>query len=209
MDKPIARCIITGLLAEARMIRLMVAAAALGPAVTNPALAQSAAAVAADSPDMKAIFDADQAARTSDTAIDWSKVSVEDAERRRQTKGLLDAGMLSTADDYLNAAFIFQHGDSPSDYLLAHTLAIVSVSKGQTRGLWIASASLDRYLQAIGQKQIYGTQYKLPEGAPVTQEPYDKALISDALRTTLRVPTLSEQEKEREEWEVERAKTKK
>jgi len=37
------------------------------------------------------------------------------------------------------------------DYLLAHVLASVAVAKGDSKSLWISAASLDRYLQLIGQ----------------------------------------------------------
>lgn len=146
--------------------------------------------------EMTRMFEADQAARTSPN-VDWAKVAPEDAGRRKATRVLLDAGELASADDFYHAAFIFQHGDTPEDFLLAHTLATVSAARGKPGAAWIAAATLDRYLQAIGQKQIYGTQYRTPENAEATQEPYDRALISDALRGALGVPPQAEQEETR------------
>jgi hypothetical protein len=114
--------------------------------------------------EMKAIYDEDQKDRLPDQ-IDWKVVTPHDAKRREATKKLLVVGALHTGKDYEEAAFVFQHGDGASDYLLAHTLAMVSVSKGNTEAIWIASATLDRYLQEIGQKQIYGTQtQQTPKG---------------------------------------------
>ncbi|HEY0107568.1 MAG TPA: hypothetical protein VGB91_15915 [Rhizomicrobium sp.] len=140
------------------------------------------------SAEMKAIYDADQGDRGSDKA-DWAVVAKSDAARRLRTRRLLAQGALRTGKDYEEASFVFQHGDAPDDYLLAHTLAVIAVSKGDGAAVWIAAATLDRYLQRIGRKQIYGTQFVKPRpDAPWTQEPYDRTLISDALRRQLGVP---------------------
>ena len=135
--------------------------------------------------------------------IDWPVVSPRDQARRAQTKALLDAGKLHSGADFYHAAFIFQHGDSPADFLLGHTLAVVAAARGRADATWIAAATLDRYLQSIGQNQIYGTQFLTPKGKPVTQEPYDRSLVSDALRSALGVPPVSAQEKERQMFEQE------
>jgi hypothetical protein len=147
-----------------------------------------------DTPDaeMKAIYDEDQRVRT-EKEIDWSAVNKSDAERRAQTRKLLTDGALHTGKDYEEAAFVFQHGDTPQDYLLAHTLAMVAVSKGDSTAIWIAAATLDRYLQKINQKQIYGTQYSSGPQNHWTQDPYDRDLISDTLRAQLAVPSQSTQ----------------
>ncbi len=155
-------------------------------------------------PEMKRLFDEDQAARKPGPKIDWSKVAPTDADRRLATAKLLRDGALHTGDDFIWAAFIFQHGDKPDDYLLAHTLALVAMAKGNSGALWIATATLDRYLQNIGQAQVYGTQFKTKEGVPATQEPYNRALISDALRKQLGVPARAAQEEQRKQYDKER-----
>lgn len=152
-------------------------------------------------PEMRAIFEADQAARAG-ASIDWAVVGPQDEARRRRTHELLDAGALSSGEDFHNAAFIFQHGGTADDYLLAHTLAMVAVARGRADATWIAAATLDRYLQAIGRPQIYGTQYRTPEGVAATQEPYDRALVSDALRAALGVPPQADQEARRVSYGV-------
>lgn len=149
--------------------------------------------------EMTSIFDADQAARSSSN-IDWSVVGPADAQRRKRTKELLDSGALQSGNDYYHAAFIFQHGDQANDYLLAHLLAMIAVARGKPSAIWIASATLDRYLLKIGKPQVLGTQYSLPKGQPATQEPYDRALVSDAMRKALQVPSLADQEKQRESY---------
>ncbi|WP_245653654.1 hypothetical protein [Sphingomonas pituitosa] len=157
-------------------------------------------------PEMTAIFNADQAARSSDTAIDWAKVGPEDRERRARTQALLDAGKLQSGEDYRNAAFIFQHGDSPADYLKAHALAVIAVARGKPAATWIAAATLDRYLQAIGQPQVYGTQFQNGESG-WSQGAYQKALLPDALRKASRVPPLSDQAKQLREYRGESGET--
>ena len=169
----------------------------------QPALGQTAKpAAASSSSEMKAIFDADQAARSDPTTINWDIVNKQDEARRVRTKQLLDSGALTTADDFYHAAFVFQHGGDPKSYLLAHTLAIAAVAKGHPEASWIAAASLDRYLQAIGQPQIYGTQFVTTDGQNTTQEPYDRTLVSDPLRAIVGVPALADQEVRRREIEA-------
>ncbi|PYU24738.1 MAG: hypothetical protein DMG30_07860 [Acidobacteria bacterium] len=79
------------------------------------------------------------------------------------------------------------------DYLLAHVLASVAVAKGDSKSLWISAASLDRYLQLIGQTQVFGTQYQSKDDKPYTQEAYNRTLIPDALRLVFCVPSLKQQ----------------
>jgi hypothetical protein len=135
-------------------------------------------------------------------------VNSRDAMRRAEAKLLLAAGLLKTAQDFHDAAFIFQHGRDPDDYLLAHILATVAILRGDSSSKWLAAATLDRYLQAIGQKQVFGTQYlsksysyslqhKIDSTAMRsagaheegdTQDPYDGDLVPDSLRSDFCVP---------------------
>jgi hypothetical protein len=153
---------------------------------------------------MQSIFEEDQKVRQTGFKIDWATVSKSDAERREATRQLLNDDKLHTGEDFERAAFLFQHSSSSNDYLLAHTLAMVAVKKGQSSALWIASATLDRYLQSIHQPQIYGTQFFTRPNEPSTQEPYDRTLISDALRRQLGVPSQPAQEERRKQYDAER-----
>lgn len=144
--------------------------------------------------EMAAIFAADQADRQGN--IDWSVVGPRDEARRSKVRALLDAGQLRAADDYYGAAFVFQHGDSADDCLLAHVLAMAAMTLGRNDASWIATATLDRYLQRIDRSQIFGTQYVGMTGSPMTQGKYDTALIPDALRGLLRVPTIAQQQEQ-------------
>jgi hypothetical protein len=145
--------------------------------------------------EMRTIFAEDQAARQSPdiSAEQWRSIGPQDAARRERTRALLATGALRAGEDFRNAAWVFQHGSTPDDYLLAHTLALIALAQGDASAAWIAGATLDRYLQSTGKPQIYGTQFA--EGSS-SQEPYDRKLISDPLRRQLRVPTVADQQNE-------------
>ncbi len=151
-------------------------------------------AAAADNAEMKALFDADQAVRAGlkpEQVADRAfvlKMIADDRQRRATVRELLDRGALQTGEDFYAAAFVFQHGSTAEDYLLAHSLAMAAMAKGKAEANWIAAATLDRYLQKVGQKQIYGTQYITSKEAGPTMEPYDRALVPDRLRAALAVP---------------------
>lgn len=150
---------------------------------------------AAPNPEMAAIYQEDQAARQSMESFESNteRIAREDAQRRERVRALLAAGELRAGEDYRLAALVFQHGNEPDDYLLAHTLALVGLARGDRSAAWIAAASLDRYLRSIGKPQIFGTQFSR-DG--LAQQPYDTALISDALRRELGVPPLAVQQEQ-------------
>lgn len=173
-------------------------------AVAAVFLAMSAPAFAQDAPvqnnaEMADIYAADQSVRQvaperfRDRAF-VAEMHAADAARRAQTRALLDAGALRTGEDYRAAAFVFQHGSTPEDYLLAHSLAVAAVARGSSESTWIAAATLDRYLQMTDKPQIYGTQTRKTRDAPATLEPYDRALVPDSLRAVFGVPPQAEQD---------------
>ncbi|WP_428154182.1 hypothetical protein [Brevundimonas sp.] len=168
-------------------------------AFAMPALAQDAAVVS-DNPEMAAILASDQAVRQDLSAVlaggraYAERMIAEDAIRRGQVRALLEADALKTAADFHAAAFVFQHGSTPDDYLLAHSLALAAVAKGSTESTWIAAATLDRYLQMTGKPQIYGTQTTVRRGQPPTRDPYDHALVPNSVLIALGVPTQAREE---------------
>ena len=175
---------------------LALAALVLGTGVLVHA--QQAPAAEKAAPSIHQLYEEDQKDRMTPD-IDWSKVSVRDAERRKLARQILEAGALKTGQDFQDAAFIFQHSDTPQDYLLAHILAMAAIEKGNAKmARWIAAATLDRYLHAVKQPQVFGTQYnaKDPKANPpvYVQAPYDKDLLSDTLRREFCVTTYSGQQ---------------
>jgi hypothetical protein len=141
---------------------------------------------------MAEIYKADQAVRQSIESFNANAAPIEkdDEARRGQVRALLEKGELRAGEDFRLAALVFQHGSEPRDYLFAHTLALVALAKGDRSASWIASASLDRYLQSIGRPQIFGTGFG-PDGA--SQGAFDRELVSDAIRRELNVPALADQ----------------
>ena len=155
-------------------------------------------------PEMQRIMDADQKPRQSLNMAhaDWATINREDEQRRTAVRELLAHDGLHTGKDFEQAAFVFQHGGAPDDYLLAHTLAMIAVARGNAGALWIATATLDRYLKSMKQPQIYGTQFNFTKDTPWTQEPYNRSLVSDELRRRLGVPSQAAQQKQLEKYKA-------
>jgi hypothetical protein len=130
--------------------------------------------------------------------------------RRSEVRRLLGEGKITSGEDFSDAALIFQHGQTPDDFLLAHVLAVEGLIRGGSADKWIAAATLDRYLQAVNRSQVFGTQYagdKAAGNTPKpqvdphvmniqrTQQPYDAKLLPDSVRQDFCVPDVSQQEK--------------
>ena len=147
-------------------------------------------------------------------SYEWEReVPKRDEARREQARTLL-ARSGHSGEDYYYAAFLFQHGEKADDYLFAHILATEAIALGYTRAKWISAATLDRYLQQIGQKQVFGTQYQGENLAyylehqhdpdviekfkklsdQQTLEPYAPQLLPDTIRGAFCVPPLGMQE---------------
>ncbi|PJK10916.1 hypothetical protein CO608_00060 [Lysobacteraceae bacterium NML08-0793] len=120
----------------------------------------AADAALADNPELKALFEQDQADRNQANA-DWQAVNQRDAERRSRVLAMLKTGRLRTANDYRHAAFIQQHGDGAEDYRLAHALATIAMTlEDSQQNRWITAASWDRLLMSHIEPQWYGTQMR-------------------------------------------------
>jgi hypothetical protein len=128
------------------------------------------------------------------------------AARRASVRAMVSRGEITSGNDFYEAAYIFQHGETAADYLFAHVLALDALAKGYDRAKWISAATLDRYLQLIGQPQIFGTQYpfdpKLPHPltnggrfSGRTQEPFNETFLPVSLRVDFCVPDLEQQKK--------------
>jgi hypothetical protein len=122
-----------------------------------------------------------------------SALDKRDVERRNRVKQLLDSGAVRTGSDYWVAAMIFHHGSKPDDFLLAHVLACVAISKGDINSRWLAAATLDRFLLEIKRKQIFGTQFDGTPGSPAPDD-FDESLLSDSLKAALCVIPLDQRD---------------
>ena len=143
--------------------------------------------------ELKHLFTEDQNDRKLNK-LSAEQIRLNDKKRSERLREIIDSGMVQSGRDFYYAAFLLQHGEFPADYLKAHSFAVMSLARNEPDAAWIAVASLDRYLMSIGQPQIYGTQTMTANDGGVTMEPYDRALISDQLRTAANAPPLREQE---------------
>ncbi len=144
-----------------------------------------------DNPEMETIFAADQADRAPGATQAPTDLIDNDRRRRLATRRLLDTGQLRSGPDFQRAAFIFQHGDQPDDFLLAHSLALAALARGHPEASWIAAATLDRFLISTGRRQIYGTQTHQSAAADQAAQPFDEQLVPERLRTILGVAASS------------------
>ena len=88
-----------------------------------------------------------------------------DAARRERVEALLASeGNLLDAQDYFHAAMVFQHGETPKHFFLAHTLAYQGARQGHLACFSLMAAPYDRLLMSQGHPQKYGTQYIIQEG---------------------------------------------
>lgn len=150
--------------------------------------------------ELRGHFAADQADRQGGPGgVDGAKLQARDKARRDRVRAMLDAGLLRAAEDYYHAAYIFQHGGTSADYLLAHLLAMASMAMGRADASGIAAATLDRYLWSVDEAQVLGTQFSGTLGGQLTQGNYDQALVPDSLRKVLGVPTREQQEAQRQQ----------
>lgn len=147
----------------------------------------------ASNAELQRLFEEDQSDRTprDGKMPDWELISTRDEARQARVNELIKAAALHGGSDYYHAAMILQHGDEPDDYLLAHDLCVVALSKGEERAKWLAAASLDRFLRSIGRLQRFGTQYISKFSRPPTLAPVDPK-VPDQLRREMNVPTLED-----------------
>jgi len=151
-----------------------------------------------DNSELARLFQEDQADRTTKDGkpIDWKAVEPRDKAREKRVKELYATNGLHTGADYYHVAMVLQHASAPEDYLLAHELCVVAISKGHEDAKWLAAASEDRFLMNIGRPQRFATQFRSVGNSPMRLYETDQG-VTDDLRRALNVPTLA-QAKERE-----------
>lgn len=155
------------------------------------------------SEELKKLYAEDQSDRSPSKSqnIDWEAVSVRDEQRELRVKELLRLGSLGGGTEYYHAAMILQHASTPDDYLLAHDLCVIAISKGESRAKWLAAASLDRFLISVGRPQRYGTQFRSNKSFRPPQLVAVDPSVSDTLRLELGVPVLADAKKREAEME--------
>jgi hypothetical protein len=155
-------------------------AASANPIPSNPVLAKMTAE--------------DQAARSGAYKhIDWDKLSVEDAARRARVLDFVRQGTIRTAEDYCNAAMIFQHGDTVDETRLAWSFATTSraLDPADRRYRWLSAAAWDRIMMRLNRPQWYGTQFTKSPSGQWELYTIDETAATDADRADLDVPPLA------------------
>lgn len=148
----------------------------------------------ATSDELGQIYIADQDDR-KESPIDWSVVGRRDRERRERVGELIAAAELRCPVDFFHAAMVYQHGHSPSHYLLAHILATAAAFQGHEPAIKLSASTLDRYLGTVGQPQVFGMQlHKMPWEGDFSPEPFDREIVPDFVRQIYNVPSLSDLE---------------
>ena len=153
-----------------------------------------------DNLQLEELFQEDQRDRDRvyETADDVAKLKERDAARRKRVYMMMDLGEIRTMKDLYRAAVILQHGHTAPDFLTAHRLAVMSAVMGHKTARWLLAASLDRYLMAIGQPQVYGTQfeYGASERRYQLKLPIADTIFLDFEKEMLGVPTVADRLKQ-------------
>jgi hypothetical protein len=108
----------------------------------------------------------------------------------RRVRDIIAGGNIRTGADYYNAATVLHRGEKVDDFLSAHEMAVAALALGETRARWLAAASQDRYLVAIGRPQRFGTQYAAASGGEAAGLRETTEGISDNLRRVMGVPAI-------------------
>ncbi len=119
-----------------------------------------------------------------------------DAARLARALELFELKEQLPGTEFLDLAFLFQHGGEPDHYKKAWELADEALTQGCETAAWLTAAAEDRYLLSIGEKQKWGTQFSQNEKGEWEQQAMaeDTELgITDDLRRAKNVPARSEQ----------------
>jgi hypothetical protein len=135
------------------------------------------------SSDLKALANEDQKDRTNFFKLspeELSDLRNRDSGRREKIVELSRMGCINTAEDYKTAALVFQHGETPEDYLRSYNWSKKGIELGDSSQKSLMAAALDRYLVKSGIKQLFGTQAsKGPGSVCWCLEPFEEKFTDD------------------------------
>ncbi|HYX26804.1 MAG TPA: hypothetical protein VFC23_21810, partial [Thermoanaerobaculia bacterium] len=144
--------------------------------------------------ELERLYKEDQADRAPDLGkVDWSVVGKRDEERRKRVLEIVAQGGAKEAADYVHAAMVLQHGQTPEDFDHANQwcLKAIELDPDYPGARWLAAAAKDRHLMNLGKPQLYGTQFKRdPKGGPWYLWQVDPS-ITDEERAKWDVPPLA------------------
>jgi hypothetical protein len=105
--------------------------------------------------------------------LDFTRINPRDLQRRTRVAAIFAEGCFAQASDYASAAIIYQHGTVADHYYQTFIWAGKAVKLGDVSQRWLMAAALDRYLVAIGQKQLFGTQLSKNDGGAWCVQPVE------------------------------------
>lgn len=153
-----------------------------------------------DNLQLEELFQEDQSDRSKvyETKDEINKLKARDAARRKRLVMMMELGEVKTKNDLYHAAVIFQHGEDPADFLIAHRLSSLAAVMGHKTARWLMAATLDRFLTTLGQGQVYGTQfeYNAREKAYQLKLPVQDSLLLSFEKEFLGVPSVAERLKQ-------------
>ncbi len=145
---------------------------------------------------LEELYLADQGDRSKvyDSPAGLKDLEQRDAMRRALVGEMISRGEVSTPNDLYHAAVILLHGGEPTQFLTAHRFACMAAINGHRPSRWLMAATLDRFLMAVGQPQVYGTQFEHDRQSNQYQLrlPIDDAQILSFEKKFFNVPTVSE-----------------
>lgn len=147
--------------------------------------------------ELRAIAKADQEARDflknggHVSTDDIPKFFNEDMQRRKRVGEIFGEGCFNSAEDFSNAALVYQHGEISDHYYQAYIWASRAVQLGDSNSKHMMALAIDRYLIHIGKKQLFGSQATFMDNCYCI-EPVENT-FPDSLRKSFHVKTLNEQ----------------
>jgi hypothetical protein len=103
-----------------------------------------------------------------------------DLIRRKRVGEIFGEGCFKMPADYMSAALIYQHGDTPDHYYQAYIWSKRASELGDEYGKHFSALAIDRYLISIGKKQLFGSQYqKQPPNHCFCMQPVEQSFPDD------------------------------
>lgn len=146
------------------------------------------------SQELQNLMAADQADRKDDwrnkTPEELLLLDKKDLARRVRVGEIFAEGCFKDSQDYMAAALIYQHGDSPDHFYQAFVWSKRASELGDRNAQHFSALAIDRYLINIGMKQLFGSQYRTSPGnlcycmepvEPTVSDDFRKAYLGQSL----------------------------
>jgi hypothetical protein len=89
---------------------------------------------------------------------EMQEMAKRDVLRRKRVGEIFGEGCFSKAQDFANAALVYQHGDVPEHFFQTFIWAKRAVELGDPTQKRLMALGIDRYLVNIGKKQLFASQ---------------------------------------------------